>query len=75
MVGEIKAIYQVDAWPQFFQKVKFAKGAGFSKATFSQMLRDCVKMSAERKYHMAADNARIQQLIGQRNASEKINIK
>jgi len=52
MVGEIKAIYQVDAWPMFFQRIKFAQGLAFSKASFSQMLRDTVKKSAERKYHV-----------------------
>ena len=51
MVSEIKAIYQVDTWPKFFQRIEYARGGTFSKSSFSQMLRDTVKMSAERKYH------------------------
>ncbi|KIM40863.1 hypothetical protein M413DRAFT_445649 [Hebeloma cylindrosporum] len=51
MVNEIKAIYQVDAWPKFFQRIEYARGPGFTKASFSDMLRETVKKSAEKKYH------------------------
>ncbi|KAF8170927.1 hypothetical protein BJ912DRAFT_996392 [Pholiota molesta] len=44
MVAEIKVIYQVDSWPKFFNV--------FTKETFSQMLRECVQLSAARKYHV-----------------------
>ena len=56
MVEEIKAIYKVNSWPTFFAKVQYERG--FSKATFSQMLRTAVATSAERRYHVATRNWR-----------------
>ncbi|KAF7314430.1 UBIQUITIN-CONJUGAT-2 domain-containing protein [Mycena kentingensis (nom. inval.)] len=58
MVEEIKAIYKVDSWPGFFTRVRFAQGVAFGKVKFSEMLRDAVKLSAERMYHTPARGVR-----------------
>jgi hypothetical protein len=52
MVEEIKAIYKVDTWPDFFAKVQFGKV--FSKESFTGMLRDAVAKSRDRRYHIPA---------------------
>ncbi|CAA7262929.1 unnamed protein product [Cyclocybe aegerita] len=49
MVKEIKEIYKVDTWPQFFAKVRFGKQLG--KDAFSEMLRKAVLESGRRRYH------------------------
>ncbi|KAJ2916991.1 hypothetical protein MD484_g3410, partial [Candolleomyces efflorescens] len=53
MVEEIKAIYKVNSWPEFFSRVQYAKARapGFTKEVFTGMLRSAVKTSAERGYH------------------------
>jgi len=51
MVEEIKAIYQVQRWPEFFQRMRYENGAKFSKASFSEMLRTALGKSAEKGYH------------------------
>ena len=53
MVEEIKAIYKVDSWPEFFGKVQYAKSRepGWTKEMFTGMLRSAVKTSAQRGYH------------------------
>ncbi|KAF9485780.1 hypothetical protein BDN70DRAFT_870657 [Pholiota conissans] len=56
MVKEIKGIYQIDSWPKFFAVVRWTKGTQLSKETFSQMLKDCVRESATRKYHNPTQN-------------------
>lgn len=72
MVSEIKAIYQVDTWPKFFQRINYARGPVFSKASFSQMLRDTVKKSAERKYHTPPTHrGRLEELQRERMTLEK----
>ncbi|KAJ3506568.1 hypothetical protein NLJ89_g6798 [Agrocybe chaxingu] len=49
MVKEIKEIYKVGTWPQFFAKVRFGKQ--LDKGTFSEMLRKTVLESGRRRYH------------------------
>ncbi|KAF5317532.1 hypothetical protein D9619_013226 [Psilocybe cf. subviscida] len=71
MVVAIKEIYAVDSWPQFFRRVNFAKGAGFTKDIFTGMLRDCVKLSGQRGYHRAADQIRVRELQALRVQAEK----
>ena len=72
MVSEIKAIYQVDTWPKFFQRIEYARGGMFNKSSFTQMLRDTVKMSAERKYHIPLTHpGRLEELHGKRVMLEK----
>lgn len=51
IVKEIKAIYQVKSWPDYFARVKYEQAKGFTKARFCDMLRDAVKTSLERGYH------------------------
>ncbi|KAF8895330.1 hypothetical protein BD779DRAFT_1466775 [Infundibulicybe gibba] len=48
MVAEIKAIYMVNAWPAFFQRVQYLQGMSFGKERFSEMFRQAVRASAER---------------------------
>jgi len=57
MVREIKAIYKVDTWPQFFERVKWDKR--LSKEAFSEMLRSTVKESQRRNYHKPAPTAKM----------------
>jgi hypothetical protein len=51
VVEAIKEIYQVETWPAFFRRAQYARGVGFGKEKFSQMLRDAVRESAKRGYH------------------------
>lgn len=57
MVREVKEIYQVATWPQFFERVKFGKILG--KVAFSEMLRETVKESVRRGYHRPAPPAKM----------------
>ncbi|RDB17872.1 hypothetical protein Hypma_000711 [Hypsizygus marmoreus] len=51
MVEEVKAIYRVDSWPGFFQRVRYARGLAFGKEKFSEMLRVAIRTSGQRGYH------------------------
>lgn len=70
MVEEIKAIYKVNSWPEFFARVQYAKakGPGFTKEMFTGMLRSAVKTSAERGYHNPTRT--MQRLAGTRRTLE-----
>ncbi|KAJ7675735.1 hypothetical protein DFH06DRAFT_666711 [Mycena polygramma] len=70
MVEEVKAIYKINTWPGFFTRVRFAKGVGYGKDRFSDMLRDAVKTSAARRYHNMSPVIRLSQLRSQRGAVE-----
>lgn len=65
MVKEIKEIYAVDSWPQFFARVNLGRVLG--KETFSQMLRDTIQESARRGYHRPATMEKLSQLRRLRN--------
>ena len=69
MVREIKEIYGVDNWPQFFGKVNFGRVLG--KEAFSQMLRETIQESARRGYHRPASLVRTGQLRKMRNEIAK----
>ena len=71
MVEEIKAIYQVQRWPEFFQRMRYENGTKFSKASFSEMLRTALKNSAEKGYHRPASFKVKKQLAGKRVAWER----
>ncbi|KDR82906.1 hypothetical protein GALMADRAFT_858233 [Galerina marginata CBS 339.88] len=71
MVVEIKEIYEVDTWPKFFQRVRYTEGQGFSKATFSEMLRATVQQSAAHKYHNPSNSRNLEQLKAKRATLEK----
>ncbi|KAF7299002.1 UBIQUITIN-CONJUGAT-2 domain-containing protein [Mycena indigotica] len=73
MVEEIKAIYAIDTWPAFFTRVKFAKGIAFGRARFSEMLRDAVVLSGERRYHTPAPHFQMIQLRKRRQLVEEAN--
>jgi hypothetical protein len=51
IVQEIKAIYRVNTWPGFFERVHYKRGLTLGKVRFSEMLKDSVRTSAERGYH------------------------
>lgn len=51
MVEEVKEIYKVDAWPGFFERVKYSRGRALGAEKFSEMLRHVMKLSGERGYH------------------------
>ncbi|KAK0464449.1 uncharacterized protein EV420DRAFT_1043553 [Desarmillaria tabescens] len=55
MVKAIKDIYKVGDWPTFFEKVQYVRGKSFDPEKLSQLLRDAVRVSAERGYHMPAN--------------------
>jgi len=61
MVKEVKQIYQVTTWPQFFVKVVLGKALG--KEGFSDMLRETVRESARRGYHRPAPPERMGKLV------------
>ncbi|KAF9524254.1 hypothetical protein CPB83DRAFT_861484 [Crepidotus variabilis] len=65
MVKEIKEIYKVDNWPQFFVRVRLGKT--LSREAFSQMLRDSVQESARRGYHRQSPQPKMEQLRKQRS--------
>ncbi len=69
MVREIKDIYGVDSWPQFFGRVNFGRVLG--KEAFSQMLRETIQESARRGYHRPASLVRMGQLRKMRNEIAK----
>ncbi|PPQ96670.1 hypothetical protein CVT26_010299 [Gymnopilus dilepis] len=71
MVTEIKEIYAVNTWPQFFQRVRFTKGLSFSKAVFCDMLRQTVAESARRRYHTAGNQDKMLRLRQERAVYEK----
>lgn len=52
MVKEIKAIYNVDTWPGFFERVQYARGLAFGPEKFSELLREAIRTSAKRGYHV-----------------------
>ncbi|KAJ6585072.1 hypothetical protein B0H19DRAFT_1108029 [Mycena capillaripes] len=70
MVEQVKEIYKINTWPGFFARVRFARGAGFGKDKFCEMLRDAVKTSAARRYHNASHYNRLSQLRAQRSQIE-----
>ncbi|KAF5382525.1 hypothetical protein D9615_002898 [Tricholomella constricta] len=51
MVREVKAIYQVDSWPAFFERVQYARGRAFGTEKMSELLRAAVRTSGQRRYH------------------------
>ena len=71
MVEEIKAIYNVTTWPAFFQRVQYARGVGFGKERFSEMLRAAVRTSAQRGYHTPKSPRQLGDLAFSRTALEK----
>ncbi|TFK40863.1 hypothetical protein BDQ12DRAFT_721475 [Crucibulum laeve] len=71
MVEEIKNIYKVVDWPDFFRRVRYARGAQFTKSTFSDMLREAVQMSGDRQYHIALRGKRLDLMYGPRAQKEQ----
>ncbi|TFK24957.1 hypothetical protein FA15DRAFT_687291 [Coprinopsis marcescibilis] len=71
MVEEIKDVYKVANWPDFFAKVRFGKGAAFTKETFTGMLRDAIQKSQKRGYHKPAPWGRLQDLGHVRKSLER----
>ncbi|KAK7048440.1 ubiquitin-CONJUGAT-2 domain-containing protein [Favolaschia claudopus] len=71
MVEKVKDIYKIDTWPAFFARVRFARGVGFGKERFSDMLRDAMKTSATRRYHYPAPVSRLPALRAQKKAAEE----
>ncbi|KAJ7069766.1 hypothetical protein C8F01DRAFT_527474 [Mycena amicta] len=71
MVEEIKTIYKIDSWPGFFTRVRFQQGVRFGKVVFSEMLRDAVKLSAERRYHTPTSLNGMQKLRKRRELAER----
>ncbi|KAF8895329.1 hypothetical protein BD779DRAFT_1736347 [Infundibulicybe gibba] len=70
MVAEIKAIYTVNAWPAFFQRVQYLQGMSFGKERFSEMLRQAVRTSGQRRYHTPSQRARLDSLSKERQLLE-----
>ncbi|KAG5652895.1 hypothetical protein H0H81_003259 [Sphagnurus paluster] len=52
MVREVRAIYGVSTWPDFFERVKYEKGKAFGAEKMSALLREAVNASAKRGYHV-----------------------
>jgi len=51
MVKEIREIFAVDTWPEFFSRVRFTHGMNFTKEKVSAILRQTVQDSAALGYH------------------------
>ena len=56
MVKEIKEIFMVDTWPEFFSRVQYTHGMNFTKEKISAILRQTVQDSAARGYHSPAED-------------------
>ncbi|KAF9535126.1 hypothetical protein CPB83DRAFT_872962 [Crepidotus variabilis] len=69
MVKEIKDIYKVDNWAQFFERVRF--GEALSNEDISKMLRQAVKDSEKREYHEPCPKPKIDQLRKKRKKMER----
>lgn len=52
MVKEIKEIFTVDTWPEFFSRVQYTHGMNFTKEKISSILRQTVQDSAAQGYHI-----------------------
>ncbi|KAJ6605684.1 hypothetical protein B0H10DRAFT_2229041 [Mycena sp. CBHHK59/15] len=72
MVEEVKEIYRINTWPALFSRVRFPQGVGFGKERFSEMLRDAVKTSQERRYHTSSSFNQLSVLRGQRRKVEEM---
>jgi len=68
MVKEVKQIYRVTTWPQFFVKVVLGKELG--KEGFSDMLRETVRESARRGYHRPARPEKMGKLVRMRKEGD-----
>ncbi|KAF7365112.1 UBIQUITIN-CONJUGAT-2 domain-containing protein [Mycena venus] len=71
MVEEVKQIYEIDTWPDFFEKVRYPQGAALGNEKLCGMLRDAVETSATRHYHKAASSSRLNLLRDQRRRVEE----
>lgn len=71
MVEEIKLIYKVQAWPDFFDRVKYSRGRALGAEKFSDMLRAVVKTSASRGYHTPSSKRHLGHLAAQRKTLEQ----
>ncbi|EAU84138.1 hypothetical protein CC1G_08679 [Coprinopsis cinerea okayama7 len=65
MAAEIKDIYEVSNWPGFFKKVQYerAQRADFTKERFTAMLREAVRKSEARGYHVPTTGADRRKLV------------
>lgn len=52
MVREIKAIYEVNGWIDFFERVRYEEGLNCSKEEFCEVLRKAVGQSGAWGYHI-----------------------
>ena len=52
MVKEIKEIFTVDTWPEFFSRVQYTHGMNFTEEKISSILRQTVQDSAAQGYHI-----------------------
>jgi len=68
MVKEVKQIYRVMTWPQFFVKVVLGKELG--KEGFSDMLRETVRESTRRGYHRPAPLEKMGKLVRMRKEGD-----
>ncbi|KAK7048446.1 ubiquitin-CONJUGAT-2 domain-containing protein [Favolaschia claudopus] len=71
MVEEAKAMYAIDAWPAFFEKVRCEQGAALSTEELSEILRGAIKTSETRQYHNPAPKKRQDVLRGQKKRAEE----
>ncbi|KAK0201816.1 hypothetical protein DFS33DRAFT_1375331 [Desarmillaria ectypa] len=67
MIKAIKDIYKVGDWPTFFEKVQYVRGKSFDLEKLSQLLRDALRVSAERGYHQTATARNLNNARNSRN--------
>ena len=70
MVEQIKHIYAVSGWHEFFERVKYGVGSGWDRETLTEVLRDCMKESGQRGYHQPVRGRKLQDITRQRRAMD-----
>ncbi|KAF9565751.1 hypothetical protein CPC08DRAFT_747776 [Agrocybe pediades] len=71
MVAEVKKIYKVDNWTEFFRRVRFTQGLSLSNAQFCDMLRATVKRSVAFNYHQPSNAQKMENLRKKRIQKDK----